>query len=96
VAAVVQLCHNQPVLADPLVYLWPLGVSVFIALTFLWVVIRGTRTGRLSQYRGGHIDRARFPAMFWFVAAIYIVSGAVILAIAFGNFWKPLMSYWGH
>lgn len=81
-------------MADPLVYLWPLGVSVFVALTFVWVLIRGARTGRLSQIRGGHVDRVRSPAMFWIVAAIYVVSGVVILKIAFGNFWTPLMSYW--
>lgn len=94
VAAVVKLCHNPTVLADPLVYLWPLGLSVFVALTFLWVLIRGARTGRLSQYRGGHVDRERSPAMFWIVAAIYVLSGVIILAIAFGNFWAPLMRYW--
>jgi hypothetical protein len=80
-------------MADPLVFLWPLGVSVFVALAFAWVLIRGIRTGKLSQLRGGHIDRGRSAAMFWIVAAIYVVSGVVILAIAFGNFWKPLMGH---
>jgi hypothetical protein len=79
-------------MADPLVYLWPLGMSAFVALAFAWVLIRGFRTGKLSQ-RGGQIDRGRSPAMFWIVAAIYLVSGVVILAIAFGNFWKPLMGH---
>lgn len=89
-------CDTFNTMADPLVYLWPLGLSVFVALTFAWVLIRGGRTGRLSLLRGGHVDRARFPAMFWMVAALYIVGGVVILTIAFGNFWAPLMRYWSH
>jgi hypothetical protein len=80
-------------MADPLVYLWPLGVSLFVALAFAWIVIRGFRTGKLSQNRGGHIERERNPAMFWIVAIFYMVSAVVILAIAFGNFWKPLMGH---
>jgi hypothetical protein len=29
--------------------------------------------------------------MFWVVAATYVVGAVVILAIAFGNFWGPLL-----
>ncbi len=74
-----------------MIYLWPLGVSVVVVAAFTWVLIRGFRTGRLSQLRGGHVDRASHPAMFWIIAAFYVVSGVVILATAFGNFWKPFM-----
>lgn len=80
-------------LADPLIYLWPLAVSVLVAAAFAWVLIRGFRTGKLSQLRGGHVDRASHPAMFWIVAAFYAVSGLVILVTAFGNLWKPFMGH---
>jgi hypothetical protein len=80
-------------MADPLIYLWPLGVSVFVAVAFAWVLIRGFRTGKLSQLRGGQADRASHPAMFWILAAAYVVSGLAILATAFGNLWKPFMGH---
>jgi hypothetical protein len=31
--------------------------------------------------------------MFWIVAATYVISGVIILALAFGNFWKPMMGH---
>ena len=82
-----------PMLADPMIYLWPLGVSLFVAIVFAWVLIRGMRTGKLSQLRGGQVDRASHPAMFWILAAAYVVSGLVILVIAFGKLWKPFMGH---
>jgi hypothetical protein len=39
------------------------------------------------------VDRASHPAMFWILAAAYVVSGLVILVIAFGKLWKPFMGH---
>ena len=77
--------------ADPLVFLWPLGLSVFVAAAFVFVVIRGLRSGKLWMRGGTPVDRDKYPAMFWLVTTIYIVGGAAILFVAFDNFWQPFM-----
>ncbi len=78
-------------MADPLVFLWPLGLSVFVAAAFVFVVIRGLLSGKLSMRGGTPVDRAKYPAMFWLVTAIYIIGGGAILYVAFDNFWQPFM-----
>jgi len=78
-------------MADPLVYLWPLGLSVLVAAVFAWVLIRGMLTGKMSMRGPVPVTRDQSPVMFWMVGAIYVIGAVVILAIAFGKFWKPLM-----
>lgn len=80
-------------MADPLVFLWPLGMSLFVGAALAWVVIRGIRTGRMSMRGPVPVTRDRSPVMFWVVAAIYVVSAVVVVAIAFGNFWRPLLGH---
>ena len=78
-------------LADPLVYLWPLGITLFVAATFAWVVMRGLRTGKMRTQAGNPVDLERHPVTFWLLGIIYALSALVILAVAFGNFWKPFV-----
>jgi hypothetical protein len=77
-------------LADPLVYLWPIGVSLFVAAAFAFVIIRGLATGRTNARTGRPVDRERHPLTFWLLAALYVASAIAILAVAFGIFWGPL------
>jgi hypothetical protein len=78
-------------MADPLVFLWPLGLSVFIAAAFAFAVIRGLLSGKLPMRGGIPAERDKHPAIFWLVTAIYVVGGVVIVATAFSNFWRPFM-----
>ena len=84
-------CGTTGIVADRFVFLWPLGLSVFVVAAFAFTVIRGLRSGKLWMLGGMPVDRDRYPAMFWLVTAIYVVGGGAILYVAFDKFWQPFM-----
>lgn len=51
-------------------------MALFGAVLFMWCLVTGIRSGLMPIFRSLEISRARFPAVYWVLAALYACLAA--------------------